>query len=82
MCKSYVGLVENYSYLNCPDCKKKISVFGESHAKETALKLGIPHYATLPIQPDFAKMCDQGKINEVDTSFMDELIKNIIREEE
>ena len=55
-----LGLVENYSYLLCPDCGKKISVFGESGIDETAAQLGIEVLAKLPINPDYAKAADQG----------------------
>ena len=46
-----LGIVENYSYLTCPDCGKKISVFGESHIDEVAAELGIPVLGKMPIDP-------------------------------
>lgn len=52
------GIVENYSYLKCPDCGKEISVFGESHIEEIAEHLGTSVLGKMPIDPDFAKKAD------------------------
>ncbi len=60
-----LGLVENYSYLECPDCKKKISVFGESHIDEISKAFRLPVLGKLPIDPKLAELCDAGKIEEV-----------------
>ena len=55
-----VGVVENMSYIQCPDCGKKISVFGESHLDEVAQKYGMKVLGRLPINPELARQCDQG----------------------
>ncbi len=55
-----VGVVENMSYIQCPDCGKKISVFGESHLDEVAQKYGLKVLGRLPINPELARQCDQG----------------------
>jgi len=57
-----LGLVENMSYLECPDCGKKIKVFGESHIDETAKETGTEVLAKLPINPKLASACDAGMI--------------------
>ena len=57
-----LGLVENMSYLECPDCHKRISVFGESHIDSIASQYQIPVLAKLPIDPALARACDEGKI--------------------
>ncbi|MDE6425792.1 MAG: Mrp/NBP35 family ATP-binding protein, partial [Ruminococcus sp.] len=57
-----IGIIENLSYYECPDCGKKIKVFGESHVDEVAEKYGIPVLAKLPICTDLAKLCDNGTI--------------------
>lgn len=57
-----IGIVENMSYLNCPDCGKKIQIFGESHVEDSAKEFDIPILGKLPIYPDLAKAADQGKI--------------------
>ena len=54
-----LGLVENMSYLECPDCGKKISVFGESHIDEIAKEHELPVLAKLPIDPVIAKHVDE-----------------------
>ena len=55
-----LGLVENMSYLQCPDCGRQISVFGESHIDEVAAKYGLKMLAKVPIDPKLASMCDKG----------------------
>ena len=62
-----LGFVENYSYLRCPDCGKKISVFGESHLDEVAAQLGLPVLARLPIDPAVAQACDNGQMESLKT---------------
>lgn len=57
-----LGLVENMSYLECPDCGKRISVFGESHIDEIAREFGLPVLAKLPITPTIAGHVDAGTI--------------------
>ena len=69
-----LGFVENYAYLECPDCGKKISVFGESHLDEVAAEFGIPVLARLPINPEIAKLVDAGRIEDADVT----LIKPIV----
>lgn len=61
-----LGVVENYSYLECPDCGKHISVFGESHVDEIAAQLGLPVLGKMPIRPELAKLSDEGRFFEVD----------------
>ena len=58
--KPVVGLVENMSYLKCPDCGKTISVFGESKAEALAARFSIPETVRLPIDPSFAASVDGG----------------------
>ena len=62
-----LGLVENYSYLECPDCGKKISVFGKSHVDEVATQFGLPVLAHLPIDPSVAEAFDGGMMETVNT---------------
>ena len=57
-----LGLVENMSYVNCPDCGKKIPVFGESKAPEVAKSFGLELLAQLPLDPATAQKCDAGDI--------------------
>ena len=59
-----LGIVENYSYLKCPDCGKKISVFGESHIDEIAEELGVPVLGKMPIDPVLAEAVESEKFYE------------------
>ncbi len=63
-----LGFVENYSYLLCPDCGKKIEVFGKSHLEEVATGFGLPILARLPIDPVVAQCYDSGLMETVDTT--------------
>ena len=62
-----LGFVENYAYLECPDCGKKIEVFGKSHLDEVAAEFGLPVLARLPINPDVAFAYDSGLMENVNT---------------
>ena len=59
-----VGLVENMSYLVCPDCGRKIYLFGEGRSAEAAKKHGIPLLTQMPIDPQLAALTDEGRIEE------------------
>ena len=72
-----VGLVENMSYLECPDCGKKISVFGESHVEEVAKENEIPVLAKIPIRPEITKSVDEGTVEYVKAEFLDTAVEAI-----
>ena len=75
-----LGVVENFSYLECPDCGKKINVFGQSHVDEAAKELGIPVFGKLPINPAYAEKADEGKFFEIDNPYLAagvETLKNL-----
>jgi Mrp family chromosome partitioning ATPase len=55
-----IGLVENYSYLKCPDCGKEIPVFGKSKLDEVAAQLKVPVLCRLPLDPHVAEAMDEG----------------------
>lgn len=67
-----LGIVENMSYLECPDCGKRISVFGESRIGETAKEYGIPVLAQIPINPQIAERVDQGVVEYIETPWLDQ----------
>ena len=77
MNKPVLGLVENYSYLECPDCGKKINVFGKSHVDEVAQEFGIPVLARLPINPTVAESFDAGLMETVPTDHLAEAVAAI-----
>ena len=74
-----LGLVQNMSYVSCPDCGKKIFIYGEGHGEETAKELNIPAYTTLPIIPEIASLCDAGAIEDFDNTYMGDFIEKITK---
>ena len=59
-----LGIIENYSYVACPDCGKHIEVFGKSHVEDAAAQYGVPVLAKLPIDPKLAQAVDAGQIED------------------
>ena len=57
-----LGVVENMSYVECPDCGKKIEVFGKSKLEEVAANYGLDILGRLPINPALADACDKGEL--------------------
>ena len=72
-----LGFVENYSYLECPDCGKKIQVFGKSHLDGVAAEFGLPVLAHLPIDPEVAELYDSGLMENVKTDAVEQVIEAI-----
>ena len=72
-----LGLVENMSYLSCPDCGKKIEVFGKSKADELASQYGILSTAKLPIDPKIASYAVNGRVEDYETDALKELFEQI-----
>ena len=70
-----LGLVENMSYLECPDCGRHISVFGESHIDEIGAQYELPVLAKLPIDPKLAAACDAGELEELETIYVDKIVE-------
>lgn len=68
---SVLGIVENMSYFECPDCKGRHTVFGESHIDEVAAKYGIKNIAKMPINPKLSAGCDKGLIELYDGEWLD-----------
>ena len=66
-----IGLVENMSYVKCPDCDKKIKIFGESHIEDIARKHGYPLLAQMPIDPNLATLVDAGRIEDMNVDYLD-----------
>lgn len=72
-----LGIVENYSYLECPDCGKKISVFGESHIDEIAAELHVDVLGKMPIDPKLAEMVEAEKFYEVNNEYLKDAIEKL-----
>ena len=66
-----LGLVENMSYIKCPDCGKEIPVFGDSHIEEIANEFGYDLLAKVPIDPDVASYVDKGWIESANVSYLE-----------
>ena len=62
-----LGIVENMSYLTCPDCGKKIEVFGQSKVAALAQEYGIPSIARLPLDQKIAEYADAGRVEDYST---------------
>ncbi len=73
-----LGLVENMSYIECPDCGKKISVFGESHIEKTAEEYGLEVLAKIPINPEIAEACDKGEIEKINAVWLEKAVDKIM----
>ncbi len=69
-----IGIVENMSYIQCPDCGRKIYPFGESSTEQVAKAHNVPLLARLPIDPFLARECDTGVIELFNESWMDPVI--------
>lgn len=74
-----LGIVENYSYLVCPDCGKKISVFGESHIDEIAASLETEVLGKMPIDPSLASLADGGKFSEQKDTHLDAAVEKLYK---
>jgi len=73
-----LGVVENMSYLVLPDTGKKLEVFGRSKGEEMAKASGAPLLGTLPIDPELARLCDEGEIEKYSSDAMSELFANVV----
>lgn len=72
-----LGLVENMSYVKCPDCDKEIKVFGESHIDEISQKYGIDVLGKLPMDSRLAAACDKGMIELFEGSWLDKAMEKL-----
>ena len=70
-----VGLVENMSFVKCPDCGKEIKIFGESHIEEIATKHGYQLLAKMPIDPTLASLVDAGRIEDMNVNYLDSAVE-------
>ena len=75
-----LALVENMSYITCPDCGREIRVFGESHIDEIAQKHGVDTVAKLPIDPALAAACDAGTIENFTGAWLDGVLAKVTAE--
>lgn len=72
-----LGLVENMSYFECPDCGKRHEIFGQSHVEEVAAQYGISHVARLPLDSKLAAGIDAGMAELVDGNWLDDMMTHL-----
>ena len=72
-----IGLVENMSYVKCPNCDERFEIFGKSHIHETAAEHGLEVLASLPIDPLIREYVDNGKIYQYDCEGLEKLVEAI-----
>ncbi len=70
-----IGVVENMSYVECPDCGKKIMLYGEGKTAQAVAEQDLSLLAQMPIDPKLAALCDAGKIGEFQGDWLDEAVK-------
>ena len=64
------GVVENYSYVKCPDCGKEFKIFGDSHIEEVAAELNVPLVGKMPIDTSFAEAADAGTFGQIENTYL------------
>ena len=77
-----LGLVENMSYFECPDCGKRHEIFGHSHIEEIAKSYGLDVLVRIPIEPQLAAKCDAGQIETVADTHMQDAVQKLLDREE
>lgn len=73
-----VGIVENMSYFECPDCGKRHNIFGNSNVESIAQTNNIPNVAKIPINPELASACDSGLIENLEGEWLDGIFEKLI----
>lgn len=69
-----LGLVENFSYLKCPDCGKEIKLFGESNIDAVSAELDVPVFGKLPLDPAYAKKADAGEFDQMENLYLEKAV--------
>lgn len=77
MGKNIVGIVENMSYYECPDCGSKHEIFGKSNIEEVAKKYNVDTLVKLPIDPMIASKIDQGMATEINNELLNPIVEKI-----
>ncbi len=72
-----LGIVENMSYVKCPDCGKNIKIFGESKIDDIAEELGVNVLGKMPIDPVVADLCDKGEVEKIKNSYLSDAVSTI-----
>jgi len=72
-----LGIIENMSFIECPDCGKKIPMYGISKLDEIAGGLGLPILGKMPVSPVLAELCDKGDIEKFDNQFLTDAVEHL-----
>ncbi len=75
-----LGIVENMSYFECPDCGKHIQVFGDSHVDEVAEQFGLKVLGKLPMDHKLAALCDKGMLELMENTYLDAALEEVEKE--
>ena len=73
-----LGLVENMSYAECPDCGKRIPIFGESHIDEIAAEHHLPVLGKIPMNPKLAGACDKGMVELFEGDWLEPAVRAVL----
>lgn len=73
-----IGIIENMSYAECPDCGKRIHVFGESNLEAVAAEHDLPVLGRIPMNPKLAAACDKGMVELFEGDWLDDAVKAIL----
>ncbi len=73
-----LGIVENYSFLKCPDCGKEIKIFGESNIDEVASEMALQVLGKMPLDPAYAELADQGLFYKADNPYLEDAVNKIL----
>ena len=72
-----LGIVENMSYFECPNCHEKHNIYGDSHIEEIAAKYDIKNVAKIPVNPKLAAACDKGMIELFEGDWLEDFSKKL-----
>ena len=73
-----VGIVENMSYFQCPDCGGQHYIYGPSRVQEKAQQYGIPYMAKIPVDPAITAAVDNGMVETIHAPFLDDLLNGLL----
>ncbi|MBC7316708.1 MAG: P-loop NTPase, partial [Chloroflexi bacterium] len=73
-----VGVIENMSYVKCPDCGRKIDLFGPSNTAELAAHVGVPLLGRLPLRPELTSLADTGRLEEYNAADFEPIVERLV----
>ena len=72
-----LGLVENYSFMKCPDCGKEIKLFGDSKIDEVAAGISVPVLGKMPLNPEYARLADEGQFHQIKNPYLKNAVDTV-----